>query len=469
MDHNRVVVIGAGASGLLCAIRLTHQAGSHDLDIAVVDPAPPTEVGLAYATRRREHLMNVRSAKLSAHTDRPNHFVEWLARNGENSDPSGFAPRSCYRAYLLDALRDELDHHPSVRYERLHARAIAIDHTATHGARVSLDTGSSIDAHHVVIASGHRTPRPLGDRAPSIVDSPWDERARAAIGHDASVVLVGSGLTAVDVAVALLADGHRGRITMVSRHGRIPQAHDRADHSTPPTPCVLPVDSEARTARQLVRTVRRALADARAEGRSWESIVDGLRPVTVALWRNLEPVEQARLLRHARSLWDVHRHRMAPDVAAAIAAARNTGRLHVQRGRVQHVRATDHGVLVETTNGQEAPHTIAADAVVNCTGVSADVRGATDPFTRQLLSTGIATPAPFGLGLTVDADGALVDAMAKPSRSISVVGPVRTGCDFETTAIPELRQQAASVAERVLRPRVSAQPTLHSELLTTAG
>jgi len=46
--------------------------------------------------------------------------------------------------------------------------------------------------------------------------------------------------------------------------------------------------------------------------------MDGLRPHWDMLWRRLPEHEQRRFLQHVARYWEVHRHRMAPQVAATV-------------------------------------------------------------------------------------------------------------------------------------------------------
>jgi fatty acid desaturase len=74
--------------------------------------------------------------------------------------------------------------------------------------------------------------------------------------------------------------------------------------------------------------------------RSWipyDISPDGLRPHLPALWNRLPPEEKSRFLRHVRPYWDVHRHRMAPEIARRIADLQQSGHLSILAGRQDHL------------------------------------------------------------------------------------------------------------------------------------
>jgi uncharacterized NAD(P)/FAD-binding protein YdhS len=302
------------------------------------------------------------------------------------------------------------------------------------GVRVQLAGGSSRMADQVILALGSPPGSWPAGLAPvaedrRMVGDPWapgalDGPALNELDPARPVVLLGSGLTAVDVAISLRARGHRHLIA-TSRHGLLPRAHGQQ-------PLTLPAQCPpaATTARELLVWARRA------SGRigAWEPVVDALRPDVNDLWAALAPGEQRRLLRHLHRRWEVLRHRMAPEVAATIGSMRERDELTVVTGGVRAARPVAGGVDVVLADRE-----VRAAAVVNCTGPSADIRRSGTPLVRRLLASGIVRPGPLALGLDTDPHGCVPGTGA----ALWVVGPLRRGGLWETTAIPEIRAQAA--------------------------
>src|SRR5690606_9354049 len=151
---------------------------------------------------------------------------------------------------------------------------------------------------------------------------------------------------------------HRGPVTMVSSHGLLPEAH--APGALPTRAAAVGPDVVS-GARALVRALRQDAATAD----DWRQAIDAVRPVTLDIWRALPIVEQRRALRHAYRHWEVRRHRMAPQVARAIAALRADGRLSVLRGRVREVAPGKGGLAIRLRSvGVET--LVATDAVIAC-------------------------------------------------------------------------------------------------------
>lgn len=438
------VVVGAGASGLLSAAHLRSQDPGHC--VAIVDPRPAGDVGIAYSTRDADHLMNVRSGDLSAFPADGAHFVAWLSDRDEACDPRGFVPREVYGAYLRDLIGADV-------IERRRVGVVALDRDSDSLTAV-LSDGSSIGAGHAVLALGHARPSAvpwLDDRGPSptlaarVVGDPWAAGALDAIGPDDTVVVIGSGLTAVDAAVTLGREARRAPITVVSSRGLWPCRHLAVPTPRDPSP-VRPGMSLA----EATRLVRIALDGVDAAGQDWRAIIDGLRPVTVDVWRAWTDVDRQRFLRLLRRQWDRHRHRMAPAIAERIDHMEACDLVQRASGRVVALGPANPGtdappVAVVLADGSR--HT--ADWVVNCAGPDPRIASRDDALVDHLLTTGRARPGWNGWGLDVDSEGQLMDADGHPDPFVSVIGPLRIGGEWESTAIPELRRQAESIAARV--------------------
>ncbi|MBX3031113.1 MAG: FAD/NAD(P)-binding protein [Chloroflexi bacterium] len=432
----RVVVVGGGAAGTLVAIHLAAQAVPGALRVQVVEPAEALGEGVAYSTRSSSHLLNVRSSGMSAFPDQPGHFTEWLRGQGIDEDGTGFQPRMLLGRYLRDTL-DAARAVSGTRVDHVRGRVATIDPRAS---AVTLDDGRTLDADALVLATGHALTRPgwLPD-TPAVIVDPWAPGALDPIDLDERVVIVGSGLTAVDVSLSLVDRGHRATMTMTSSHGLLPMPHLERVLPTRP-PVIAPGSPDSASVRGLVRALR---ADA-ATADDWRQTIDGARPATVAVWRGLPESEQRRALRHVGRLWEVRRHRMAPQVAARIEALRAAGRLAVRRGRVTGVTERDGALRV--TLGRDGA-VLPADRVIMCIGPSADP--AREPVLADAIRQGVLAPHPLGMGLAVDAAGRACDAGGRATWPVWAVGSLRKGAEWESTAVPELRLHAAALATAI--------------------
>jgi uncharacterized NAD(P)/FAD-binding protein YdhS len=421
-----VAIIGGGASGVLTAAHV-FRAAEAPVRVVIIEPRAELGEGVAYGTTDLSHLLNVRAASLSGIADEPDHFAGWAGRRAE-ADGRSFLPRAWYAEYLRTLLGP---------VEHIGARAVDV-HPASTGVQVVLSDGTGRTVDRVVLAPGLTPsvwPEHLGAAGRRWIGDPWAAGALADLHPSDPVLLVGTGLTAVDVALSLQTAGH-DQIFAASRHGLLPAAHpDR-----PFTPLVV-VPPNRPTARSLLAWAR-ATAD---EVGDWRRVIDALRPHTDDLWGAMTASERTRLLRHLQPRWEVTRHRMAPSVATRIAAMQAAGHLTVLPGGVVSASTTHGGVDVTL-----ADRRLRVGAVINCTGPSPDVRRTTHPLVRRLLDRGIAQPGPHHLGIDTDQHGRLPAA----GDALWLVGPLRRGHRWETTAIPEIRIQAADLSQSLWRTHV---------------
>lgn len=442
-----VAVVGDGASGALAAIALLRHPAPGPRRIVVLGDAASLGDGVAYRTRSSAHLLNVRAQGMSALPDKPSDFVDFARREGLANTGTEFLPRSAYGAYLRDTLaRAESVAPPGTSFEHQPTRVTDLRTAGgTEAWVVHGGDGTEFAADVVVLATGHRVVRPawLIDDASVVVD-PWAPPSIEQLAGPGSILIVGSGLTAVDAALSLRDAGHQGSIVLVSSHGLLPAAH--LDDALPPRePATYPDDARTATLSGLIRALRADAWDAR----DWRQTIDGLRPVTVGLWRKLGPAEQRRALRHVSRRWDVLRHRMAPEVARTIDSLRATGQLRLERGRVVGVDRLD-GRLRATLVDRGRARVLATDGVILCTGPTSDPHA--DPLLARLFARGIARPHPLRIGLDVDGGGRLRRPDGQVWPTLHAMGSLRKGAEWEATAIPELRLHAQGLADAILDP-----------------
>jgi uncharacterized NAD(P)/FAD-binding protein YdhS len=281
---------------------------------------------------------------------------------------------------------------------------------------------------------------------------PRSADALEGVGRDATVLVVGTGLTAVDVVLALRADGHRGRIVLVSRHGLLPQAHATPRGTSPATAVdPAPLDAAGGTALGVLRAARREARMRRAKGHDWREVMTALRGRAQALWGTLSPVERERFLRHLRAYWESHRHRMPPSCARAMESLRRDGTLVVKAARIVGTEPLDTGLRITLApRGGEEEETLEVARVVNATGPSTDYTLVDDPLVRALLARGLIVADPLRLGIEADASGAVIGSHGAASTWLWTLGPPRKPALFECTGVPEIRAQAADLARRLL-------------------
>jgi uncharacterized NAD(P)/FAD-binding protein YdhS len=269
----------------------------------------------------------------------------------------------------------------------------------------------------------------------------------------------------VDYVVSLQASGHRGPIYGMSRRGLIPQGH-RAVSPLKLDPNEIPFGASLVT---LWRWLRRKVKETVAAGGDWRSVVDGIRPYTWDIWRKLPFDSKERFLRHARAWWEVHRHRMAPDVEAQINSALASGQLRVISAKTISVDPGDNGATITyRRRGKTDIETLKIAKIAECTGVYTDPLETTNPLLKNMLLKGLARPDPLGIGIDVNDDCAIIDTAGKASPVIFGVGPLTRAAFWEIMAVPDIRVQSAELASH-LRSLLAAAPRPAKPLLVTGG
>jgi uncharacterized NAD(P)/FAD-binding protein YdhS len=448
-----IAVIGGGFSGTMVAVNLARAGGGRPLRIVLFERAARFARGIAYATPSPQHLLNVPAALMSALVDEPGHFLAWLQARDPHAQAGTFAPRPVYGEYLEELLARAAAA-GGTRIELVRDEIVELRPCPSQTALILHGSGGvRLRAERVVLALGNPRPEDVVAcpehlrESRKYIGNCWDEHILDGLGRDDRLVLLGAGLSAVDVIVAARGQGFQGPITVLSRHGLLPRRH-RADAARP----VPRLDAAAaRTARGLLRQIRREAARCEREGGDWRLVIDALRPSIPGIWRSFSRAEKARFIRHLGSRWDVHRHRIAPEIDQILEDARREGQLTVIAGRIRALAGCSAGVeLGFSRRGSTGIETLVADRVINCTGPSRTLRAGQSPLVDTLLAHGLARPDPLALGLEVTGTGALLAADGTASERIFALGPILKGQLWETTAVRELRVLAHDLARHLL-------------------
>jgi uncharacterized NAD(P)/FAD-binding protein YdhS len=456
--HCDVAIIGAGFSGTMVAIHLL--AGDQPpLTVALIERSGRFGRGVAYGTGNAAHLLNIPAAKMSAFPDEPEHFLEWLKRHPKSCarvglglvQPGTFAPRQLYGEYL-EWLLEKVKHRRERLY-RLRSEAVDVEPLLDGSLRIRLANGTRVHADKVVLALGNFPPGdpPVRDRrfhhSAAYLQSPWAAASQAKCAQDGDILILGTGLTTLDLLLTLNEQKTGGVIHVLSRRGLFPQSH-RAGLA--PTEPFLTKANLPKRIRELLHLLREEIQKVAALGGDWRAVVDSMRPLIQALWQGFSLAERRRFFRHARAYWESHRHRAAPTVLAVKDAMLATGRLRSHRGRLLEVVETADQHLQVTFRPYPSAlvQTLRVRHVINCTGPECNYHRLDEPLVLQLFARGLIRPDAMLLGLDVAPDGAVRNQRGIFGQ-VFTLGSPRKGELFETTAVPELRMQAQDLAQRL--------------------
>jgi uncharacterized NAD(P)/FAD-binding protein YdhS len=433
-----VAIIGAGFSGTLQAINLLRHEGPR---ATLIERAPVAGTGLAYGAAHPSHVLNVRAGNMSAFPDDPAHFVRWLEARGVADAPAAFIPRVIYGEYLRELLEAAL-RDPSGRLTLL--RDEVQDVEVDGGVKVRL-RDRTLEADAAVLAVGNLPPHDPPGLDPEKLSThrykgdPWDASVPEDLTADDIVLVIGTGLTMVDVVLLLDARGFRGRIVALSRRGLLPRPHG------PGSDWQKIDERPATTSSRLLQSVR-----TRGESIGWRNAVDELRPFTQAMWGNASEAERGRFLRHLRPWWDVHRHRLAPEVYARLMAVIERRQLEVIAGKTLGFDERPDGIEVGfRRRGADTAETLLAQRIVNCTGPLGDLARTEEPLLQKLAARGLIRPDAAHLGIDVDNQGQTIAADGRANPDLYALGPMTRGAFWEIVAVPDIRTQTWNVARRL--------------------
>ena len=455
-----LAILGGGLTGAALAIHAA-SAARGPLAIDIVEPAERLGRGAAYGTVDPVHRINVPSHRMSLFADAPDHFTRWLFARGVLPDPAStdgrgdhYVSRAAFGAYVADSLDGALAQAgPEVVLRHCRARAVSVSRDGR-GWRVALDGGESLAADAVALCTGHAAPAlpcPVSATArahPGFVADPWRPDALAAVHRDAAVLVVGTGLTMLDVIASLDRIGHRGAVLAVSRHGLLARPQGAFPDGFDPF-AGAPVP---RTALDLLALLRRGLRQLDPDV-GWQEVVDAFRFRLPPLWSALPPREQRRVQRRLLPFWEVHRFRAAPQPFALATAWRDGGRLTVLRAALAGLDA-DPALVATLDRPGTGVERRSFDAVVLCTGPANALRS--DPLVRDVVDRGLAQPDGVGLGLAVDGESRLVDAHGRAEARLRAFGPLTRGSFGEMTGQPDIVRHVARTVPGLLEALADA-------------
>ncbi len=455
-----IAIVGGGFSGLLTLVHLCRARPA--ATFAIMECHPLRYPGAAYGGCDSEHLLNVPAGRMGPTIDDVASFHRWLEKRMPGKfRADSFVPRALFGEYLTEFVADEVARSGAhvafvqaavvdIRDEQSH---LELTLAGSGAAPQSLACPQSMTARCVVVAPGiPASPAPWVDReqgvaASSLISDPWQSGALHNIEPDAAVLLLGSGLTAIDIVQALRRLGHRGTIRMVSRNGRLPLPH--LDASEPPQPASR--EQFAGSPARVLAAMRMMARERMAVGLSWQSVLDAVRPHIAAIWKSWTTAERRHFLRRARPMWEIHRHRVPVPALADITSQCKAGALLLERGELLAIHPVNNGIIaasVRAVDGVTHVHNVAR--VINCTGTSMDLRETQHPLLASIQRSGLAGTDELGLGIRSDDECRLINAHGVPNPRIVIVGALRRGDLWESTAVPDLRLHATRAAATIV-------------------
>ena len=460
-----VAIIGGGFTGAAVAFQLA-RLGS-EVSIVVFEPRAALGHGLAYDDVDPSHRINVPAAKMSLIPSDETHFARWIEKHGAvNDDPGAdagpdqiYPRRAIFGRYVSEQIAPLLAG-GRIRHVRERVAAVTREGDAW---IIATETGGTCRAAITVLATTHPKPEPpeaLSAIAydPRLVTDPFDAKALDRIPSDASILIVGTGLTMVDVVASLDCQGHRGRIVAISRRGLRSRGHQEI--ASEPYGTFVP--DAPQTPSQLLQRIRRTVRAASDVHISWHAVLDAVRRDAPQLWAGLSVAEQRRIVRHLRVFWDVHRFRIAPQVEAVLNRRVEDGTLDIIAASIRGAAASPEGLQFQLLRRRAARiELLTVDHAIVCTGPAHGRILQSLPYLDGLSRQGWIVPDPLRLGIACDRVSRALDHHGAPVPTLFIAGPLARATFGELMGVPEVAAHSLRVAEaisEILATHIIAQP-----------
>lgn len=496
----RIGMVGGGASTVCLLDALAQEDQLRPADLIVFEFSQQLWRGRPYQADSEFIRVNAVPHDMSVRAGDPLHLQNWLTArqvvtgtNGYRDPLAGaeFIPRAVFGDYLEQSARSSLrtlvDRGWTVRIVR--QRVVSADRV---GSRVRLCTadGEAFEVDHAVLSFGAGKPADAYRLAgtPGFVGEPYPTvTALRGIDPHADVAVLGAGLTAVDVVLALELRGHRGRIKLLSRRGVLPAVRQRPvayqlQHFTPArfrslaargesltlSELIAAMAEELRMAGEDIETVRREVAavsheDPVARLRRQLSEVDSpslaLRILQQAvpevgpdIWTLLSEAEQATLLAaYDRTLMSLCCP-MPPSNAAILLRLIETGKVELVRG-VEAVRPlSGSGFTVDAAGTR-----FTTGVVVNAVNARKRLMSEkADTLVGSLVRAGLADLHPHG-GVRVERAASRLTVGGRPQEQLHALGDPAQGSLFFTFGVQSLVDRAVNIVA-ALRDSWSIRP-----------
>ncbi len=444
-----ISIVGGGFCGCMLTLHLLKKRHSK-IKIHLIDKSEKLCRGAAYSTEFNFHLLNVNAGKMSAFQSDEDNFINWLKENKYPYNQEDYVPRKLYGNYLSSLLYHELNEAPAdIDIHTEEAIDITLDNNK---AVIQLESGKKIISDKVVLALGNFPPQSDNDPFEKYIGdgiyftNPWDHQTIIGKIHkEEDILILGSGLTMIDLFTTLYYNSHRGKIYAFSRHGLLPAVHKPVDYYEP----FYHEIEKTSSLTEVFSIVKKHLRNHKQHGGDWRDIIDSLRPYSQKIWMSFSANDKALFIKKLNRLWSISRHRIPQEYQITINELLKNKMLEIHSGRIDTIEKNGRklNITIREKN-KEHPTSISVHRVINCTGPQLNYLKLQNPLIKNMFQKGLIHPGPLNLGVDASPDGKVKNHYNE--NIIYALGSTLTGVLFESTAVPELRIQAEVLADILL-------------------
>lgn len=456
----KIAIIGGGFSGTMTAVQLINRS-TKPVEIILINERETLNKGIAYNPYSEKHILNVITGKMSAYSDKPDDFLDWVMQKEAYKTKdrtliaNSFLPRKLYGEYLSDIWLNATKTADSKQIKLQVIDSIVLDLDVNeHGVSLWLANEMKLQVNECIIATGNhvpRNPRITNNKfyeSKNYYQNPWKIESVKNVNEKLPVLIIGNGLTMVDTVLGLLEQGFKGEIYSISPNGFniLPHRHNGLKYSK-----LSEELAEGMDLYELVKLINKHIKTVRDYGVSAEPVIDSLRPNTQKIWRSLSEKEKDLFMSRLRHLWGVARHRIPLHSHDKLQQLRINGKLHINAGKIINLTETNNAIQLEYFDKKEGTNkTLNVSRVINCTGPETDYMNIDNSFLKNCVIKGILKQDKLKLGIITDIESfRIINSEGKPHQHLYTLGSNLKGELWESTAANELRGQAEKLAAQL--------------------
>ncbi len=442
-----IIIIGGGLSGILSAMQLLDIR--KDILVKIINASHPIALGVAYSTNDPDHLLNVPAGKMSLFPNLPDHFTDWLiSKNYRSNDLANeFIPRNVFGNYITEVFNSYKN---NKQLEIIDAEATDVE-KQTNKYSVFLSNGKTIAGEKIILAFGNFLPSNPKSKSTSYFNTanyfqdPWNPAYLKNIYKENSILLIGTGLTMVDCVLSILKTGFSGRIYVVSPRGYTPAPHGKSDNYPD-----FYKELIGRSLLEIFQTVRFHVKKAEKANISWRAVIDALRPHVQKIWIALNTKEKQQFISHIRHIWGIARHRLPVSTFNEIVKLKEKGQLEIIGGRITTIEEKkDNASISILLRKKSITRELIVSRIINCTGPQINYKELKNELVINLLRKKMILSDELNMGIKTEISGKIIQNSQDVSSDFYAIGNLLRGVLWETTALPEIRNQAALIAQQI--------------------
>ena len=435
------LIIGSGFAGAAMTIHLV-EAGVDPKNIIVVGPTILGS-GNAYGSKHKDYRLNVRSEIMWIHPEKKNEFTNWAKKNIKDSqafhESGNFYRRTDFAIFVHSKLEKIL-----LKKQLIHKKHLVKKiYKENDGIWVSiLCNQEKLTSKNIILATGNPVPTwpchieaKAMKRKGALIENPWSGNWVNNIHKKDTILIIGTGLTALDCLSALKSLHHEGQIILISKSGKFPPMQAKWERKQNPK---WPDEhNQELLPSTMIKFFKSYLPDSPPSTPKWQSAWEELRLDLNKHWDRISNSGKIKLKNKLYSTWSRFRYRASPHVISAKEYFFNNNQMQFYKGHVKKISLDREGSLLCLFDGGK----VIADKVINCSGKG------NDDLITQIINDKIGAQDIFNETLKVDKNNKVIPVKVDENFGLYMIGPTLVESFGDIVAANKVSMQGINLAK----------------------